>query len=106
MPGRRGIRYHVATHKRYVPKLTYVCVGRATKKALRPANPLQVFAVARPQSMMFTLFGDYIMHRGGEVWVGTLIKIAAEFGLSQQAVRSALSRMSQKGWLKVRHVGN
>src|SRR5687768_11999641 len=56
--------------------------------------------------MMFTLFGDYIMHRGGEVWVGSLIKIAAEFGLSQQAVRSALSRMSQKGWLKVRHVGN
>jgi phenylacetic acid degradation operon negative regulatory protein len=56
--------------------------------------------------MMFTLFGDYIMHRGGEVWVGSLIKIAAEFGLSQQAVRSALSRMSQKGYLKIRHVGN
>jgi phenylacetic acid degradation operon negative regulatory protein len=56
--------------------------------------------------MMFTLFGDYIMHRGGEVWVGSLIKIAAEFGLSQQAVRSALSRMSQKGFLKIRHVGN
>lgn len=62
--------------------------------------------MARPQSMMFTLFGDYIMHRGGEVWVGSLIKIAAEFGLSQQAVRSALSRMSQKGFLKVRRVGN
>jgi phenylacetic acid degradation operon negative regulatory protein len=56
--------------------------------------------------MMFTLFGDYIMHRGGEVWVGSLIKIGAEFGLSQQAVRSALSRMSQKGFLKIRHVGN
>ena len=35
----------------------------------------------RPQSMMFTLFGDYIMHRGGEVWVGSLIRIAAQFGL-------------------------
>ena len=62
--------------------------------------------MVRPQSMMFTLFGDYIMHRGGEVWVGSLIKIAAEFGLSQQAVRSALSRMSQKGWLKARRVGS
>ncbi len=60
----------------------------------------------RPQSMMFTLFGDYIMHRGGEVWVGSLIRIAAQFGLSEQAVRSALSRMSQKGWLKARRVGN
>ena len=56
--------------------------------------------------MMFTLFGDYIMHRGGEIWVGSLIQIAAQFGLSQQAVRSALSRMSQHGWLKVRRVGN
>jgi phenylacetic acid degradation operon negative regulatory protein len=62
--------------------------------------------MARPQSMMFTLYGDYIMHRGGEIWVGSLIRIAAQFGLSQQAVRSALSRMSQHGWLKVRRVGN
>src|SRR5207237_35500 len=49
----------------------------------------------RPQSMMFTLFGDYIMQRGGEIWVGSLIEIAGQFGLSQQAVRSALSRMRQ-----------
>ncbi|HZT05990.1 MAG TPA: PaaX family transcriptional regulator C-terminal domain-containing protein [Chloroflexota bacterium] len=62
--------------------------------------------LVRPQSMMFTLFGDYIMHRGGEIWVGSLIQIAAQFGLSQQAVRSALSRMGQHGWLKVRRVGN
>jgi len=56
--------------------------------------------------MMFTLFGDYIRHRGGEIWVGSLIEIASQFGLSQQAVRSSLSRMSQNGWLKVRRVGN
>src|SRR3989440_4414719 len=60
----------------------------------------------RPQSMMFTLFGDYIMHRGGEAWVGSLIRIAAQFGLSEQALRSALSRMSQKGWLKARRIGS
>jgi phenylacetic acid degradation operon negative regulatory protein len=60
----------------------------------------------RPQSMMFTLFGDYIMHRGGEAWVGSLIRIGAQFGLSEQAVRSALSRMTQKGWLRARRLGN
>src|SRR6266571_2188984 len=60
----------------------------------------------RPQSMMFTLFGDYIRHRGDEVWVGSLIKIASQFGLSQRAVRSALSRMNQNGWLRVRRVDN
>ena len=46
------------------------------------------------------------MHRGGEIWVGSLIRIAAQFGLSEQAVRSALSRMGHNGWLKVRRVGN
>lgn len=60
----------------------------------------------RPQSMMFTLYGDYIIYRGGEVWVGTLIQIMAQFGLSEQAVRSALSRMTRGGWLRARQVGN
>ncbi|MCL5958895.1 MAG: phenylacetic acid degradation operon negative regulatory protein PaaX [Chloroflexi bacterium] len=56
--------------------------------------------------MLFTLYGDYILPRGGEIWVGTLIKLFAEFGLSEQAIRSALSRMSQKGWLQVKRIGN
>src|SRR5947199_9814539 len=60
----------------------------------------------RPQSMMFTIYGDYVIHRGGDVWVGTLIQIAAQFGLSEQAVRSSLSRMSRSGWLLVRPLGN
>jgi len=60
----------------------------------------------RPQSMLFTLYGDYIVHRGGEVRVGSLIQIAAQFGLSAQAVRSSLSRMSRNGWLRGRRLGN
>ena len=63
-------------------------------------------SVVGPQAMLFTLYGDYVLQRGGRVWVGTLIRIFAEFGLSEQAIRSALSRMSQKGWLKVKRVGN
>ncbi len=62
--------------------------------------------MAGPQSMLFTLYGDYVLQRGGRAWAGTLIKVFAEFGLSEQAIRSALSRMSQKGWLKVKRVGN
>ena len=69
-------------------------------------EPCREGRTVRPQSMMFTLYGDYIIHRGGEVWVGTLIRIAAEFGLSEQAVRSSLSRMSHNGWLRVRRIGN
>jgi phenylacetic acid degradation operon negative regulatory protein len=57
------------------------------------------------QDMVFTLYGDYIRHRGGEAWTGTLIELLGLFGLSGQAVRSALSRMSDKGWLKSRRSG-
>jgi len=55
--------------------------------------------------MVFTLYGDYIRHRGGEAWTGSLIELLGLFGLSGQAVRSTLSRMSRKGWLESRRVG-
>jgi phenylacetic acid degradation operon negative regulatory protein len=57
------------------------------------------------QDMIFTLYGDYIRHQGGEAWTGSLIELLGLFGLSGQAVRSTLSRMSQKGWLESRKVG-
>ena len=57
------------------------------------------------QDMIFTLYGDYIRHRGGEAWTGSLIELLGLFGLSSQAVRSTLSRVSRKGWLKSRKVG-
>ena len=61
--------------------------------------------MSNSQDMVFTLYGDYIRHRGGEAWTGSLIELLSLFGLSGQAVRSTLSRMSQKGWLKSRKAG-
>jgi phenylacetic acid degradation operon negative regulatory protein len=58
-----------------------------------------------PQQVVMTLYGDYILHLGGEIGVDTLIKLLANFGLSQQAVRSAISRMSRKGLIKIRRGG-
>jgi phenylacetic acid degradation operon negative regulatory protein len=60
----------------------------------------------RSQDLVFTLYGDYIRHRGGEAWTGSLIELLGLLGMSEQAVRSALSRMSRRGWLKGRRVGN
>jgi len=57
------------------------------------------------RDMIFTLYGDYIRHQGGEAWTGSLIELLGLFGLSGQAVRSTLSRLSQKGWLESRKVG-
>ncbi|MBI2304915.1 MAG: phenylacetic acid degradation operon negative regulatory protein PaaX [Chloroflexi bacterium] len=63
------------------------------------------FVVFRPQSMILTLYGDYIRHRGGEIWVASLIQVLSSFGLSEQAIRSALSRMTRKGLLQTKRVG-
>ncbi len=57
------------------------------------------------QDMIFTLYGDYVRHRGGEAWTGSLIELLGLFGLSGQAVRSTLSRMSREGWLESRKSG-
>ncbi len=61
--------------------------------------------MTRSQDMIFTLIGDYIRHRGGEAWVGSLIELLGQLGMTPQAVRSALSRLSRKGWLETRRVG-
>lgn len=51
--------------------------------------------------MIFTLYGDYIRHVGGSIWVGSLIQLLGRFGMSEQSVRSTILRMSRGGWLQV-----
>jgi phenylacetic acid degradation operon negative regulatory protein len=66
-------------------------------------------AVTRPNSFIYTLYGDFV-HRDpqtqNELWIGALIRLMAEFGLSEQAVRQAVSRMSRQGWLTARKHAN
>ena len=59
----------------------------------------------RPQDLVFTLFGDYLLHRAAPVWVGSLIALLRPLGLSEGAARTVLSRMTRKGWLQARRVG-
>jgi phenylacetic acid degradation operon negative regulatory protein len=53
---------------------------------------------------MLTLYGDYVLCRGGEIGVGTLIELLGNFHISKQAVRSAVSRMCHSGLLKAKRV--
>ncbi len=59
----------------------------------------------RTQDLIFTLYGDYITPRGGEAWIGHIIELMAGVDTSAQAVRSTLSRMTRKGWLRSRREG-
>ncbi|MFC2022682.1 PaaX family transcriptional regulator C-terminal domain-containing protein [Chloroflexota bacterium] len=57
----------------------------------------------RPRAAMLTLYGDYVLNKGGEIGIGSLVILLGNIGLSEQAIRSAVSRMSRAGLLNVRH---
>ncbi|MFY9719782.1 MAG: PaaX family transcriptional regulator C-terminal domain-containing protein [Candidatus Cybelea sp.] len=65
-------------------------------------------AVTRPNSFIFTLYGDMVHRLAGDeaLWIGGLIRLMASFGVSPAAVRQAVSRMTRQGWLIARREGN
>src|ERR1700726_1095095 len=59
----------------------------------------------RGGSLIVTLFGDSIMPRGGAVALGSLITLAAPFGLNERLVRTATARLAKDGWLQGHRAG-
>lgn len=57
------------------------------------------------QFVIFNLFGDYIMPRGGAIWTSRLLYLLGLLGIGERAARSTLSRMKQEGWLATRKQG-
>jgi phenylacetic acid degradation operon negative regulatory protein len=72
------------------------------------AELVQRFRRQRPLragSLIVTMFGDSILPRGGAISLGSLIGLAAPFGLNERLVRTATARLAQDGWLEARRVG-
>lgn len=59
----------------------------------------------RARSLLFTVYGDSIRPHGGEVGMGSLIRLMAPLGFTPRAVRAAITRMARQGWLRARRVG-
>lgn len=59
----------------------------------------------RVWSMVITVFGDLVQHRGGEVPAARLGQILGRVGVGQGAMRTALSRLGRDGWLERRREG-
>jgi len=59
----------------------------------------------RAKSLIVTLFGDAILPHGGSIWLGSVIALAAPFGINERLVRTAVLRLSREGWLEPRAVG-
>jgi phenylacetic acid degradation operon negative regulatory protein len=53
----------------------------------------------RPQDLVFTLYGEFLLRRAEPVRVGSLIALLEPLGLTAGGVRTVLSRMMAKGWL-------
>lgn len=59
----------------------------------------------KARSLLFDLWGDYIQHVADEVSSSTLATLMAPFGVSESALRQAVSRTIRQGWLQSRRVG-
>ncbi|MBA2738891.1 MAG: PaaX family transcriptional regulator [Nocardioidaceae bacterium] len=51
------------------------------------------------RSALFDLWGDHIAARGGCAPISALVRLLAALGISEPAVRTAVSRMVRQGWL-------
>jgi phenylacetic acid degradation operon negative regulatory protein len=59
----------------------------------------------RPQSLMLAFLGRFVLGKDLRVFSGSFIDVFARLGVSEQAVRSTLSRMAHRGMLDRRRNG-
>jgi len=56
-------------------------------------------------SMLVTLFGDVVAPRPQAIWLGSLIRLAAPFGINDRLVRTATFRLTADDWLAATRIG-
>ena len=52
-----------------------------------------------PQSVILTVFGDYVFHSRRPVWSGGLVQLLESLGFTSASARLALSRLARRGLL-------
>ncbi|MFG1694755.1 PaaX family transcriptional regulator C-terminal domain-containing protein [Nonomuraea sp. NPDC049309] len=60
----------------------------------------QAASAARPQSLLLSFLGIYVLGRGTAVYSGSFIEVFARLGVSEEAVRSTLARMAKRNLLE------
>jgi phenylacetic acid degradation operon negative regulatory protein len=72
-----------------------------TTSALRQTDAL----AAQPRALIVTIYGLYARETGDWLSIAALIRLMAELGVDESAVRSAISRLKQRGMLEPRREG-
>lgn len=60
---------------------------------------------ARANSLIITIYGDFIAAHGGTVWLGSLIRLVEPLGMNERLVRTSVYRLSQENWLASEQIG-
>src|SRR6202049_3451004 len=81
------------------PRAPLAAPVRALLRNFRAQRPL------RGGSLLITVFGDSIAPRGAAATLGSLIRLAGPFGLTERLVRTAVARLARDGWLAARRSG-
>ncbi|MCS3408055.1 phenylacetic acid degradation operon negative regulatory protein PaaX [Serratia sp. AKBS12] len=56
-------------------------------------------------SLIISLYGDALSHRGGELWLGSLSALLESLGFGDRFVRTSVFRLQKEGWLDVEKIG-
>lgn len=59
----------------------------------------------KAKSLIVTIYGDSIQHRGGCAWIGSIARLTAPLGLNERAVRTSMFRLVKEGWLVAEPIG-
>lgn len=81
----------------------------ATSADTEPISP-RIARLARglklgANAMLSTLFGDVVAPRPQAIWLGSLIHLAAPFGINDRLVRTATFRLTADDWLVATRIG-
>lgn len=59
----------------------------------------------KAKSLIVTVYGDAIAHRGGNAGLGSVIALAETLGVNERTVRTSIHRLAQEGWFETRSFG-
>jgi phenylacetic acid degradation operon negative regulatory protein len=79
-------------------RVPVTAVEEATGAPESPAGALQ------PRQLIVTLYGLYARERGGWLSIASVVRLMADLGVEEPAVRSSISRLKRRGLLDGRRV--